>query len=87
MSARAHLLSCWANSAMMLGDYTTVQEKLENAAIYIDHINLGEEFDRISWLQLAGKKAPMAGEQMSDVLHLLKQFGICYNVFNIFFSA
>ncbi len=22
-----------------------------------------------------------------DVLHLLKQFGICYNVFNIFFSA
>lgn len=67
---RAHLLSCWADSAMMLGDYTTAQEKLENAAIYLDHVILSEEFDRTSWLQLAGKKALMAGEYQQAIHHL-----------------
>jgi tetratricopeptide (TPR) repeat protein len=70
MRTRAHLLSCWADSALMLEEYTTAQEKLENAAIYLDYTTLSEEFDRTSWLQLAGKKALMEGEYQQAIHHL-----------------
>ncbi|MBO0781061.1 MAG: hypothetical protein J2P37_19755 [Ktedonobacteraceae bacterium] len=55
--AKAHLLACYADHAMMLADHTTAQEKLEASAIYLDHIVPNEEFDRASWLLLAGKHA------------------------------
>jgi tetratricopeptide (TPR) repeat protein len=68
--ARAHLLGCWADVSMETGEYSLAQEKLENAAIYLDHTALSEEFDRTSWLQLAGKKALMAGEYQQAIDHL-----------------
>lgn len=57
LCAKAHLLSCWADNAMMLDDYKTAQEKLAASEEYLDHIALNEEFDRASWLLIAGKYA------------------------------
>ena len=53
--SKAHLLSCWADNAMMLEDYKTAQEKLEASEEYLDQIMLNEEFDKASWLLVAGK--------------------------------
>ncbi len=55
--AKAHLLTCWADNAMMLEDYKTAQEKLEASEAYLDQIDSNQEFDRASWLLLAGKYA------------------------------
>ncbi len=55
--AKAHLLTCWADNAMMLEDYTTAQEKLDISGEYLDQIVPNEEFDRAGWLLLAGKYA------------------------------
>ncbi len=54
---KAHLFSCWADNAMMLEDYKTAQEKLTASEEYLDQIALNEEFDKASWLLLAGKYA------------------------------
>ena len=54
---KAHLLSCWADNAMMLENYRTAQEKLEASEEYLDQIVPNEEFDKASWLLLAGKYA------------------------------
>ncbi len=59
--AKAHLLSCWADNAMMLKDYRMAQEKLEASEEYLDQIDSNEEFDRSSWLLLAGKYALKTG--------------------------
>jgi transcriptional regulator with XRE-family HTH domain len=50
--AKAHLLTCWADNAMMLEDYTTVQKKLDVSGEYLDQIAPNEEFDRAGccWL-------------------------------------
>ena len=55
--AKAHLLSCWADNAMMLEDYRTTQEKLEASEEYLDQIVPNEEFDRAGWLLIKGKHA------------------------------
>ncbi len=55
--AKAHLLTCWADNALVLGDYTTAQKKLDAAAEYLDRLTPNEEFDRAGWLLLAGKHA------------------------------
>ncbi len=55
--AKAHLLSCWADNAMMIEDYRTAQEKLEAAEECLDQTISNEEFDHASWLVLAGKYA------------------------------
>ena len=55
--ARAHLLSCWADNAMMLRDERTTQEKLDQAESYLDPGVTNEEFDRPAWLLIAGKYA------------------------------
>ena len=68
--ARAHLLGCWADVAMTMRDYPFAQKKLEESAHYLDEMTLIEEFDRTCWLQLAGKKALMAGEYQQAVEHL-----------------
>ncbi len=57
LRSRAHLLGCWADNAMVTGAYTIAQRKLEESATYLDQIGPNEEFDRASWLQLAGKYA------------------------------
>lgn len=57
LRSRAHLLGCWADNAMATGAYTIAEEKLAESAIYLDQICPNEEFDRASWLQLAGKYA------------------------------
>lgn len=55
--ARAHLLSCWADNAMMLHDDRTTQAKLDMAEIDLDPGMSDEEFDRPAWLLIAGKYA------------------------------
>lgn len=60
--ARAHLLGCWADVAMTMEDYSLAHAKLDESARYLDNDTLVEEFDRTCWLQLAGKRALMAGE-------------------------
>ena len=55
--ARAHLLSCWADNAMMLHDDRTTQEKLDLAESYLNSSTSNEEFDRAAWLLIAGKYA------------------------------
>jgi len=55
--ARAHLLSCWADNAMMLGDERTTQEKLDQAEVCLDPGIPNEEFDRPAWLLITGKYA------------------------------
>jgi len=62
MRTKAHLLTCWADNAMMLMDHMTAQEKLEAAAVYLDQLTANEEFDHAGWLLLTGKYALMTGE-------------------------
>jgi DNA-binding SARP family transcriptional activator len=54
---RAHLLGCWADAAMNMGEYTLAQKKLDESAVYLEQMSAKEEFDRGSWLHLAGKYA------------------------------
>ena len=68
--ARAHLLGCWADVAMTTGEYSFAQKKLDEAAHYFDETTVIEEFDHSCWLQLAGKKALMAGDYNQAVDHL-----------------
>ncbi|HLI09359.1 MAG TPA: hypothetical protein VKV40_22545 [Ktedonobacteraceae bacterium] len=67
---RAHLLCCWADNAMEMGDYGIAQKRLEEASAYLDQISPKEEFDRSSWLQLAGKLALMSGNYKQAVDYL-----------------
>jgi|SRR5579884_315372 tetratricopeptide (TPR) repeat protein len=60
--AKAHLLACWAENAMALGERTIAQEKMEVSAAYLDRISLNEEFDRAHWLQIAGRHALMSDD-------------------------
>ena len=55
--AKAHLLACWADNAMMLHDDRTTQEKLDASESYLDPSVSNEEFDRAAWLLIAGKYA------------------------------
>jgi tetratricopeptide (TPR) repeat protein len=57
MRIKAHLLACWADNEMVMEEYTMAQTKLEESAVFLDQISPNEEFDRTSWLQLAGKCA------------------------------
>ena len=59
--AKAHLLSCWADSAMMLHDERITQEKLEMAATLLEPHVCDEEFDRSAWLLIVGKHALHVG--------------------------
>jgi DNA-binding SARP family transcriptional activator len=69
VQARAHLLSCWADSAMMLGDERTTREKLDQAASFLDPGTLNEEFDRPAWLLIAGKYALKANNVEAAKAH------------------
>ncbi len=55
--ARAHLLTCWADNAIMLHDDRLIQEKLDAAEAYLDPSISNEEFDKAAWLLIAGKYA------------------------------
>jgi transcriptional regulator with XRE-family HTH domain/tetratricopeptide (TPR) repeat protein len=59
--ARAHLLTCWADNAMMLQDFHTTEEKLDTAGSYLSGSMPDEEFDQSTWLLLAGKHALKTG--------------------------
>lgn len=63
--AKAHLLSCWADSAMMLHDERTTQEKLDMAEAFLDPHVSDEEFDRSAWLLIAGKHALHLGNNVT----------------------
>jgi tetratricopeptide (TPR) repeat protein len=65
--SKAHLLACWADSAMQMRDHVTAQKRLEEAAMFLDHINRSEEFDKASWLQLAGKNALLIGDPATAI--------------------
>lgn len=68
--AKAHLLSCWADVNMTVGEYTLSQKKLDEASHYLDDSTIIEEFDHICWLQLAGKRAVMAGDYQQAIDYL-----------------
>lgn len=55
--AKAHLLACWADNAMMLNDHAVVQKMFDTSEAYLDQIVSNEEFDRASWLLIVGKYA------------------------------
>lgn len=67
--SKAHLLACWADNAMSMKDHRTAQKKLEASAMYLDQISPNEEFDRASWLQLAGKNALMSQDFQTAIEH------------------
>jgi tetratricopeptide (TPR) repeat protein len=69
LRSKAHLLACWADNAMNLGEDTTVQRQLEASAVYLDRLGPNEEFDRAIWLQLAGKYALKSGDYMTALRH------------------
>lgn len=69
LRSKAHLLACWADNAMNLGEDTTVQRQLEASAVYLDQLAPNEEFDHAIWLQLAGKYALMNGDYMTALRH------------------
>ncbi len=64
---KAHLLACWADNAMTMEEYTVAQKKLEESATYLSQISPKEEFDRTSWLQLAGKCALATGDHETAI--------------------
>ena len=70
LRSRAHLLGCWADSAMTIGENTMAQQKLNESAGYLDQIGPNEEFDRANWLQLAGKYTFMTGDYTGAIQHL-----------------
>lgn len=53
---KAHLLACRADVAMAMEDSLLAERMLDTSARYLDHLPMKEEFDRGSWLQLAGKR-------------------------------
>lgn len=59
---KSHLLSCWADNAMMLHNDRTTQEKLYSSEAYLEQIEPNEEFDRAAWLLIAGKYALNTGK-------------------------
>ena len=69
LRSKAHLLACWADNAMTLGEDTTVQRQLEASAVYLDRLPPHEEFDRAIWLQLEGKYALLQGDYLTALRH------------------
>ncbi len=68
--ARAHLLGCWADVAMMMSEYSLAQKKLDEAALFLDEAMIVEEFDHVCWRQLSGKKAIREGNYQLAIDHL-----------------
>ena len=69
LRSKAHLLACWADNAMNLGEDTTVQRQLEASAAYLDGLGPDEEFDHAIWLQLSGKYALKSGDYTTALRH------------------
>lgn len=67
LRSKAHLLACWADNAMTLGETAIVQEKLDASAPLLEQIGSNEEFDHASWFQLAGKFAFMTGDYAKTI--------------------
>ena len=65
--SKAHLLGCWAASAMTMGEYTTASKKLEESAALVHGIGANEEFDYASYLQLAGNCALAIGDHETAI--------------------
>jgi tetratricopeptide (TPR) repeat protein len=66
----SHLLACWSESAVAMGEYRTSQEKLEASARFLDEIRPNEEFDRSHWLQMAGNCAVATEDYPTAIEHL-----------------
>ena len=64
LRSKAHLLACWADNAMSMGEASMAQRQLEASAVYADQLGPNEEFDHAHWLQLAGKNALCAGDYL-----------------------
>ena len=67
--AKAHLLGCWADNALTMGENDIAQQKLEAAATFLDQLHPHVEFDRASWFQLQGKHALAVGEYAMAIQH------------------
>jgi tetratricopeptide (TPR) repeat protein len=68
--SKAHLLACWADNALTIGDFSAAQDKLKASEADLNIITPGEEFDRASHHQLTGKYALTKGDYQSAIDHL-----------------
>jgi tetratricopeptide (TPR) repeat protein len=68
--SKAHVLACWADNGLTIGDFTTAQDKLKASEAYLDLITPDEEFDRASHHQLTGKYALTKHNYQLAVDHL-----------------
>jgi tetratricopeptide (TPR) repeat protein len=70
LRSKAQLLASWVENALEMKEWRTAEEKLEDAAGLLDRLPPHEQFDRASWLQLAGKHAFAVGDYHRAVEHL-----------------
>jgi len=70
--AKAHLLGCYADNSIKLGDYINAQRQLEASEVLLDQIGPSEEFDATSWLHLAGNFA-LATRNYSKAIHFFEK--------------
>jgi tetratricopeptide (TPR) repeat protein len=52
-----------------MGDYSLAQHKLDESALYLERLSASEEFDRGSWLHLAGKYAFATGNYPTAIAY------------------
>ena len=69
---KAHLLSCWANNLMMMGDYKLAQEKLEASQEYLNEIQPNENFDRAAWMLISGQYE-LLKQHSAEALHIFEE--------------
>lgn len=70
LRSQAQLLASWVENALDMKEWHTAEEKLEEAAALLERLPPHEQFDRASWLQLAGKHAFAVADYRRAVEHL-----------------
>ena len=72
LRAKGQLFVCWADHAMQVGEYRLAQQKLAESEMFLESIVPNEEFDRSSWLEMAGKYAFMTKDYQTAIQHYEK---------------
>ncbi len=70
--AKAHLLGCYADNSIKVGDYRNAQRQLKASEVLLDQIGPSEEFDATSWLHLAGNFA-LATRNYPKAIHFFEK--------------
>lgn len=64
---KAHVLGCWADTAMTMRDYKAARQKIDAIAALLDQISPNAEFDRSSLCELTGKYAYLTGDYAAAI--------------------